>query len=614
PAGSSITIVRRAYVAADLNELMQLAGAISEKGSQPTAQQTTQRCTLKVVDTADKPIAGAYVEIKSGGKLIVAGKCRADGTLAALLPSGVKAAEASVSSPAHGSQTVDVTAGGSRRVQLPASGTVVAAITDRAGGPIPCKVQFRGSGETKDPYFFEKSGEHAIGNLYYSHNGKFQLDLPPGKYDCTLSHGPEYDIVELPIEVLSGSQTPLAAALVRSVNTAGWISADFHNHASPSGDNVSSQYGRVLNLLCEHVEFAPCTEHNRISSYAPHLRRMGVEALMATCTGIELTSTPLPLGHLNAFPLHLHEHTQDNGAPLPDSDLEAQAARLALWDERSDKIVQQNHPDIGWLMFDKNGDGTPDSGYAGVLPHLDIIEVLAPQNIFNPPTVASAKAGVQNNSVFNWLQILNQGVRLPGVVNTDAHYNIHGSGWLRNWIACPTDDPAKIGVLDIVHAAEHGHMVMSTGPFLEVGAMADQAPARSRSIPGDDMHAPGGKAQLSVRVQCPNWLAIDRVQVFINGRPDPRLNFTRAKHPEAFAAGTVQFEREIPLKLERDAHVIVATIGEQSRLGHVMGPEHESIRAAAVSNPIYIDVDGGGFTPNKDTLGAPLPVKASNAK
>ena len=54
------------------------------------------------------------------------------------------------------------------------------------------------------------------------------------------------------------ARTPrLEAKLVRSVKTDGWISGDFHSHSSPSGDNTSSQLGRVLNLLCEHVEFAP---------------------------------------------------------------------------------------------------------------------------------------------------------------------------------------------------------------------------------------------------------------------------------------------------------------------------------------------------------------------
>jgi hypothetical protein len=29
----------------------------------------------------------------------------------------------------------------------------------------------------------------------------------------------------------------------------------------------------------------------------------------------------------------------------------------------------------------------------------------------------------------------------------------------------------------------------------------------------------------------------------------------------------------------------------------------------AVSNPIFVDVDGGGFKPNGDDLGVPFPVK-----
>ena len=99
------------------------------------------------------------------------------------------------------------------RVKLPTAGSVTAVITNERGGPVPCKIQFRGTEGSTDPFFFDKSGEHAVGNLYYSHNGTFLLDLPPGKYDCTISHGPEYDVVERPIEVLSGSRTPLTAEL-----------------------------------------------------------------------------------------------------------------------------------------------------------------------------------------------------------------------------------------------------------------------------------------------------------------------------------------------------------------------------------------------------------------
>ena len=210
-----------------------------------------------------------------------------------------------VSAPGRGSKSVALAADApaSLSVELPATATVVARITDERGGPIPCKVQFIGRDTTKSPDFGPDSGEHAVKNVYYSHDGRFRRELRPGSYDVIISHGPEYDAVFTRIDASRGKESALEAKLVRSVKTDGWISTDFHSHSSPSGDNTSSQLGRVLNLLCEHIEFAPCTEHNRLSTYDPHLKSLGAENLMATCVGIELTGRPLPLNHQNAFPL-----------------------------------------------------------------------------------------------------------------------------------------------------------------------------------------------------------------------------------------------------------------------------------------------------------------------
>src|SRR5262249_772342 len=142
-----------------------------------------------------------------------------------------------------------------------------------------------------------------------------------------------------------------------------------------SGDNTSSQLGRVLNLVAEHIEFAPCTEHNRISTYQPHIERLGIGALMATVSGIELTSEPLPLNHENAFPMVMKPRTQDNGAPTAGPDLESQIERLALHDGRSEKLIQVNHPDLGWMFYDKDGDGKPDGGYERAFPFMDVMEI-----------------------------------------------------------------------------------------------------------------------------------------------------------------------------------------------------------------------------------------------
>jgi hypothetical protein len=197
--------------------------------------------------------------------------------------------------------------------------------------------------------------------------------------------------------------------------------------------------------------------------------------------------------------------------------------------------------------------------------------------------------------------MLNQGQRIPGVINTDAHYNFHGSGGLRNYVRCDTEIAGDIDPLDIVRHSKKGHIVMSNGPFLEVSL--------NKALPGDEIKLKKGKNLLSMRVQCPNWFDIDRVQVLLNGGPDPKLNFTRATHPALFRSGPVKFEHKVDLALKKDAHVIVVATGESSELGEVMGPFWGRQNPTAVSNPIFIDVDGKGFKPNGDTLDQSLPVK-----
>jgi hypothetical protein len=399
------------------------------------------------------------------------------------------------------------------------------------------------------------------------------------------------------------------------VSTPGWISSDFHSHSSPSGDNVSQQLGRVLNLLAEHIEFAPCTEHNRIDTYEDDLAFLKATDAMATCTGMELTGSPLPINHQNAFPLHRHEHHQDGGGPTTDADPVKQIERLALWDSGSAKVVQTNHPNIPQILGDRDLNGEVDEGFRGMLGWMDVIEVHPPERIFDFPKPDISPKDKYSNPIFYWLQLLNLGYRIPGVVNTDAHYNFHGSGWLRNYMECSTDDPAKIDIAEMIHAAEHGHMIMTTGPFLEAQVRAKRDGKDEFYISGEDVTPGVSDLRVWVRVQCPNWFDINRVQVWANGKPLPELNFTRKSTPQLFSDRTVRFEVEVALpKLDVDTHIIVGTIGEGLTLGPVMGSERGKIVPVAVANPIFIDVDGSGFQANGDDLGVPLMLPAANAK
>jgi hypothetical protein len=491
-------------------------------------------------------------------------------------------------------------------IELDGFSGLIAKVTDGQGAKIPVKaVIYQADG--RHPDYGPDSTRTFIKNCVYSVHGSMRCPLPPGKYEVVFSHGPEFNQVTKQIEIRDHATETVRIKLDRVVDTSGWVSTELHSHSSPSGDNTSDQFGRVENLLCEHLEFAPCTEHNRVSSYVPHLQTMNMTEHMATCSGIELTGSPLPVNHQNAFPLHHHPHTQNGGGPRTDANPVVQIERLAMWDGGSEKVVQMNHPNLHQIFGDLDVDGVPDSGFREMLNFADVIEVHPLETIFqdvaaNPPNVREMRI-----PIFQWMQLLNNGLRTPGVVNTDAHYNHHGSGGLRNWFACSTDDPAKISTEEMVKQAEAGHIIMSTGPFLKVEGYST---AQDRiAIPGDDLKAADGKVRLKVNVQCPNWLDVNRVQIFINGRPSEPHNRTRKNAPDSFGPvdEVVKFDGVFELELDSDAHLIVATIGEGMTMQKVMGESKGKRPPIAVSNPIFVDVDGNGFDHNHDELGLPLP-------
>ncbi len=160
---------------------------------------------------------------------------------------------------------------------------------------------------------------------------------------------------------------------------------------------------------------------------------------------------------------------------------------------------------------------------------------------------------------------------------------------------------------DLVHECEHGHIVMTNGPYLEVKAKADQGDDTAEV--GDDLSAPGGKLHLQVRVQCPNWLEVNRVQVFVNGVADPKLNFVLRDNPAMFHKGTVVFAENIPVTLESDAHLVVACAGEGKDLGALYGPDHNKEMPTAVGNPIFVDVDGEGVQGKRRFFGTTVAAR-----
>ncbi len=581
-----------------------------------SGESDLQSCRFTMVNALGQPVAGADIELMQENRLRGIVQTDRDGQVDVKLPAGRFQVSATIAgfpllSDQGKKRRINVAAGETQfRLKSPAyrPGRLRAKVSDGEGNRIPAKVEFIGHLATPTPDWGPDSAEHFVRNLAYTEDGEFEVVLPAGRYNVIASRGPEYDAVFTRIHIKAGSTEDWDARLRHSVQTNGWISSDFHSHSSPSGDNTGSQLGRVLNLAAEHVEFAPCTEHNRISTYEDHIAELGLTPYLATVSGIELTGRPLPLNHHNVFPMRRVPRTQDGGGPQPDQDPEKQIERATMWDDRSEKLVQQNHPDFGWLFYDRNGDGAPDRGFWRSPRLMDVVEIHPIDQILELSRYELRDdKPVANQRMLNWLQLLNQGFRIYGVVNTDAHYNYHGSGWLRNWIQCSTDDPAEIDPMEIVRASERGRLIMSNGPFLE--ARFSPSGSESSFVSGQEFAVADGKVSIDIRVQCPNWHDVDTVFVLINGRPSAKHTYKRKEHPHWFGQDTVKFEHTAVVELSEDSHLIVVAGHRVARLGDVMGPMGGSQHPAALTNPVFVDVDGNGFTPNKDTLGYPLPVK-----
>lgn len=495
----------------------------------------------------------------------------------------------------------------SQTVDLPALSRVKFSITAE-GGETPCKIQFIPRQGTAKPNLGPTDRAHGCVDQWHSETGIFTVPLPPGEYQIAVTRGPEFNRYTEIIDLKEGKEIKVTTDLKRVVKTPGWVSTDFHNHSTPSGDNTCGVDDRLINLAAEHIEFAPTTEHNRLYDWQPYIEKLKIDKYIKTVPGMELTGRG---AHLNCFPLNPEPTKQDSGAPVWNKDPRISAISLQNWQKQDpDRWVHLNHPDMSENFVDRDRDGEADGGFAWFGKFINGLETqnYRTSEILSkaPFKVGPAKTGLGKQVTvfreFIWLQLLNQGLEVWGVGVADAHH-VHGNGvgsW-RTYIPSSSDNPAEIDWREMSVNARKGQMILSSGPYLEVAT-------ENGTIAGG-RESGSSNVKLKVKVQCPDWMIFDRLQVLINGRQVEKYNYTKTNNGKMFKAGTVRFDETISLDLKEDAHIIVVAMGEHGNLAALYGTSTQAgIRPCAYNNPIYIDIDGNGFQPNGDTLGFDLPV------
>ncbi len=517
-------------------------------------------------------------------------------------------------------------------------------------------------GEGIRPTAFD-GGTRFTERAWFTRDGRVNAPVRPGRYQLVVSRGPEYELTTREVELRAGAFTAAQVTLERAFSTPGWVSGDLHIHARPSTDSGVPIDTRVISCAAEGLEVAVATDHNFITDYAPAIASSGLDPWLLGISGMELTT--FEMGHFNGYPLRVDPGSTRGGefvwAQQPPDKLFEQLRALAIDPENS--IVQVNHPRqqvLGYFaqFFIDVETGAPyiPAGILGVFaPYgdefttdkfsydFDAIEIvtggrqedvhtyrapnpLPPGPFPNPQPVpgeivVSADGRAQFPGVAEtWFALLDRGHRATGVGTSDTHQLLgEEPGYARTlvYVGEGNDEPGRIQRDQVITAIREHRAITTNAPFLELFAGAT-------GTIGDTVT--GASVEVRIRVRAPSWAKVDKLILYSNSA-------ILAERDIPAGQGT-DYETTITVRPTTDAWIVAEATGTQNMypvvsptefppldatviiqalsvgldlstlpLASKLKPERvHTITPFAMTNPIWIDIEGNGWTPPKPAL------------
>ncbi len=548
-------------------------------------------------------------------------------------------------------------------------GTVVLTVRERQAGPdptLPAKITFKGIAGTPDPAFrkdFEALAVPAAGpdvdlmpetfaggpaqrNSVYLADGTGSVQLRPGRYELFASRGPEYTVKRDRIRVREGKTVNVRFGLGRVVETAGFLSGDFHIHSARSFDTSPPLRDRVASFAGEGVEVMVSTDHDYHVDYAPIIDSLGIGSRITSLIGNEVTtSVPNPpgfpdaVGHINAWPVPVLPNARRDGSI--EDEYVAPNFLFSRLRGQGAEVIQYNHPRAGVA-------GLTVIGFFNNIGYDPDLPITTPPNdiLLDDDIVGPGTSGVANPDGFrnldfdvmevangtnvggylavrrDWFSLLNQTdfdtvPFIPATGVSDSHrVTVEDAGYFRTYVGGSGDDPEALNASLFNDNIRAGNMVATTGPFIEF-SIEDTA-GTSAGL-GETLAPSTSDLVLKIRVQATNWIPVEEVRIIENGFVSMTFDASTSpavlpgpKNPLSQGRGRVtRFEAEIPvLSLPQDSYFIVEAGARLDPLPS--SPEFiDTIVPGMVplgfTNPIFVDLAGDGFDPPG------LPVMASVA-
>lgn len=554
--GEKTSVERFVVVRPEADAQVVSARLLARRGE---ATQTLHGVVIEVPGGA--AVAGALVTAQDDhGRPLVVARTGAGGRFTITVPTG-KAPLLVAAGPGRraAAPPTPATAAGETTLLVTQPSTLVFEIdevfADGRRAPSPGRLTLRGVGATPDPILGPRYRAAGAGNVVASGDGRGAVAMAAGRYRVVVSRGPEFDLVDREIELVAGQTTTLTAALHRVVDTTGWVSADFHQHALPSPDSSVSIADRLIANVAEGVEVAVATDHNQITDYAEVLADLDLAAPLATIVGLEATTERI--GHFQAYPLVRREGASRGGAPLVDGETPTVIfARLRAL--APDLVIQVNHPRaLSSGYFTLGGFPAPDE-------HFDALEVLNGKRIADFEPVLA-----------DWFALLGRGVIVTATGGSDSHYVVGQEvGYPRTFLAVGGDDPRVVTPAQVLEVIKRTRAaVVTNGPFPTLTA-------QGVSLVGTTVAAGRGKAVgADLVVQAAPWVAVDRIEVYKDGAKVRTI-------PVAPAQSPVRARER--LSFDAPGAWVVVIRGDRSLDPVVPDDDGHGVTPIAVTNPVWV--------------------------
>jgi hypothetical protein len=428
------------------------------------------------------------------------------------------------------------------QVQLNAPARLTIRALNERRRPMPCAVVFErlgGKMPNAERVLYGEEGDFGrFERVYFSLSGNETLQVEPGKYRITLTRGFEYEVAQRELELPSGGQVQFEAVLRQTAPMPGYLSGDFHVHAIPSPDSNDYLADKVKAYIAAGVHILTATDHDINTDYMPTIRQLGVQNLITSIVGTEIT--PIwALGHFNAYPQRYDPNLPNNGAVVWYDLNAAQIFEAARKNYDGDVIVQVNHPRSAGMGYFAYVGLDPQTG-AIARPNefsdaFDAIEVMNGTDMQTTQLVLK-----------DWFHFLNRGKRYLAIGNTDSHHAYRlQAGFPRTYIYFGHRDPRRVTPQNLTAAMRRGDVVVCGGAVLTFTAVDPLNTRRTYRI-GETIPLQSGRVRLNVVVRAPSWVRVQTLQVIVNGEVVQELPLNQPPNAPLDLLRTLEVPVSIP--------------------------------------------------------------------